>query len=292
MIQILVTGAKGQLGSDLKLRSSEFPGMQFDFIDLEELDLTIASEVQLFFKKHSYDYCINCAAYTAVDKAENDEEMAFKVNSLAIKNLVHSIRSQGTRLIHISTDYVFNGLAHIPYTEEDEADPQTVYGRTKLAGEKTVREYFSGLILRTSWLYSIYGHNFVKTILEKGRVQKELRVVNDQIGTPTWAGHLADAILEIIDSVERKKVPYKTGLFHFSNEGSCNWYDFALAIKEGAGLDCEIIPVPTSEYSLPAKRPAYSILNKEKIRSTYPVKIPSWQSGLSECLKRIPEIRN
>jgi len=289
MIQILVTGANGQLGSDLKLRSSGFPHLNFEFIDVEDIDLTNKKKVQNFFSNHSYQYCINCAAYTAVDKAENDKETAFKVNAEAVENLVNAIRPQETRLIHISTDYVFDGKARRPYKEEYPANPQTVYGFSKLAGEKIVLKYQHGMILRTSWLYSIYGHNFLKTILKKGKEQKELQVVNDQTGTPTWAGHLADAMLRIIHSVENNRIPFQPGIYHFTNEGSCSWYDFALAIKDAAGLSCKIIPVPTSAYPLPAKRPAYSVLDKKKIRTTYPVSIPSWKTGLSECLKRMPD---
>ncbi len=287
MIKLLVTGANGQLGSDLKDLANNLPDIKFTFIDLDELDISNSDETNNYFASNTFNYVVNCAAYTAVDNAEEDKENAFKVNALAVKNLISGIQPFQTKLVHISTDYVFRGDHNSPYPEDFPTDPQSNYGKSKLAGEKEALLYSNSMIIRTSWLYSSYGHNFVKSILKKGRENEELKVVNDQLGSPTYSGHLAKAILQIINSDIKKEMSFTPGIFHFTNMGVCSWYEFALKIKEYANLPCRIQAVPTKHYPLPAKRPAYSVLSKEKIISTYKLNIPGWEEGLKDCLKRL-----
>ncbi len=287
MIKLLVTGAKGQLGSDLKDLANNIPDIKFTFIDLDELDIANSDKTNNYFTSNTFNYLINCAAYTAVDQAETDEENAFKVNALAVKNLITGIQASQTKLIHISTDYVFRGDHNSPYPEDFPTDPQSNYGKSKLAGEEEALRYSNSMIIRTSWLYSSYGHNFVKSILKKGQENEELKVVSDQLGSPTYSGHLAKAIMQIIKSDMKKDISFTPGIFHFTNMGVCSWYEFALKIKEYANLPCRIQAVPTKHYPLPAKRPAYSVLSKEKIISTYKLNIPGWEEGLRDCLKRL-----
>ncbi len=287
MIKLLVTGAKGQLGSDLKDLANNIPDIKFTFIDLDELDIANSDKTNNYFTSNTFNYLINCAAYTAVDQAETDEENAFKVNALAVKNLITGIQASQTKLIHISTDYVFRGDHNSPYPEDFPTDPQSNYGKSKLAGEEEALRYSNSMIIRTSWLYSSYGHNFVKSILKKGQENEELKVVSDQLGSPTYSGHLAKAIMQIIKSDMKKDISFTPGIFHFTNMGVCSWYDFALKIKEYTNLPCRIQAVPTKHYPLPAKRPAYSVLSKEKIISTYKLNIPGWEEGLRDCLKRL-----
>ncbi len=287
MIKLLVTGANGQLGSDLKDLANNLPDIKFTFIDLDELDISNSDKTNNYFASNTFNYVVNCAAYTAVDNAEEDKENAFKVNALAVKNLISGIKAFQTKLVHISTDYVFRGDHNSPYPEDFPTDPQSNYGKSKLAGEKEALLYSNSMIFRTSWLYSSYGHNFVKSILKKGQENEELKVVNDQLGSPTYSGHLAKAILQIINSDIKKEMSFTPGIFHFTNMGVCSWYEFALKIKEYANLPCRIQAVPTKHYPLPAKRPAYSVLSKEKIISTYKLNIPGWEEGLKDCLKRL-----
>lgn len=285
--RVVVTGGNGQLGTEFKKCSTDYPYLNFKFIDIEDLDITDADAIKSYFNINRFDYLVNCAAYTAVDKAEEEPDTAFQINAKAVQNIINSIRKEQTRLIHISTDYVFDGKGIEPYKEDSQTNPQSVYGKSKLEGEKAVQSYHPGMVIRTSWLYSSHSHNFVKSILKKGAVQKELRVVADQVGTPTYAGHLAQAILTIIDKVEKKITPFTAGIFHYTNEDSCSWYDFAVAIKEETGLPCEITPVKTEDFPLPAKRPFYSVLSKEKISTTYKLEIPHWKEGLRVCLEQI-----
>ena len=287
MIKLLVTGANGQLGSDLKGLANNLPDIKFTFIDLDELDISNSDETNNYFASNTFNYVVNCAAYTAVDNAEKDKEKAFKVNALAVKNLISGIQAYQTKLVHISTDYVFRGDHNSPYPEDFPTDPQSNYGKSKLAGEKEALMYSNSMIIRTSWLYSSYGHNFVKSILKKGRENEELKVVNDQLGSPTYSGHLAEAIMQIINSDIQKNISFTPGIFHFTNMGVCSWYEFALKIKEYANLPCRIQAVLTKHYPLPAKRPAYSVLSKEKIISTYKLNIPVWEEGLRDCLRRL-----
>lgn len=270
----LVTGSCGQLGSELQRL---LPNALF--ADVTELDITDASAVAKFVKSHQVDTIINCAAYTAVDKAEDDETAAYKINVEGPANLA----ATGAKIIHISTDYVFDGLAHKPYTPEDTPNPVSVYGRTKLAGEQAVlQQAETAIIIRTSWLYSIFGNNFVKTMHRLGSEKESLNVVNDQIGTPTYAFDLAQAIVKILPQLR----PENKGIYHFSNEGVCSWYDFATEIMALSGLSCQVSPIPSEAYPTRANRPYYSVLNKQKIRNIFGVETPHWKESLAKCLKQ------
>ncbi len=286
----MVTGSDGQLGREIKKHSHKLAGCEFSFIDIDDLDLQNPSSIHDYFNSKKIDYLINCAGYTAVDKAEEEEDKALIINADALAHIIENIRGHGTRLIHISTDYVFDGKGQVPYTEDFPTHPESAYGRSKLAGEKICLSYEQGMIIRTSWLYSSHGHNFVKSILKKGREQDVLKVVDDQFGTPTFAGHLAQAILSIIHSVEQEKKQFIPGIFHYTNEGSCTWFEFATKIKSIASLPCSIVPVKSTEYILPAKRPAYSILSKEKIINYYDLHIPQWEEGLKICLDELKDL--
>lgn len=273
---LLVTGANGQLGSELRL----LLGAQAVFADRQELDITSQSDVAAYCSQFDFKTIINCAAYTAVDKAENDYDQAYAINCTGPANLA----ATGIPLIHISTDYVFDGNNCHPYSEEDTVNPQSVYGRTKLAGEQKVLENASAAaIIRTSWLYSEFGNNFVKTMRRLGAERDELKVVFDQTGTPTYAKDLATAIIDIIPQL----TPGMKDVFHFSNEGVCSWYDFAVEIMRQSNLNCRIIPIESKDYPVPAKRPFYSVLNKAKIKNTFGLKINHWKESLSLCLKNL-----
>lgn len=283
MIKILVTGSNGQLGSELKKLSINFPNLTFHFADIEELDITNINSINLHFENNCYDFIINCAAYTAVDKAETEPDKALLINSEAVKHLSEIALQYKIKLIHISTDYVFDGTSYLPYTEDVRVCPVSQYGFTKLEGEKQIEKSgCEAIIIRTSWLYSSFGNNFVKTILKYSKEKPELKVVFDQIGTPTYAEDLASAILQIIISNK-----FEIGIYHFSNEGVCSWYDFALEIVNAKNINCKINPILTSEYPTPAKRPHYSVLNKNKIKSTFNIEILHWKDGLQRCLKEL-----
>ncbi|MFN8209538.1 MAG: dTDP-4-dehydrorhamnose reductase [Bacteroidales bacterium] len=285
MALILVTGAMGQLGNELKISSKKYFGNDFIFTDFDTLDITDGEALMQFIAKRKPGWIINCAAFTSVDKAEEEQEKAHMINALGVKNIVSVIRDSPCRLIHISTDYVFDGRSETPYRESDPVNPETVYGHTKLEGEKYALLHPHSLVIRTSWLYSLYGHNFVKTILRLAEDENPLRVVNDQVGSPTWAADLADAILEIISGVNNHQIAFNAGIYNYSNEGTCSWYEFALAILEEAGISKEVIPITTPEFPLPAKRPQYSVLNKSKITENYRLAIPHWRTSLSKCIK-------
>lgn len=277
MANILITGANGQLGSEFQKRTFSLLDEIF-YTDVEELDITDLKAVISFIERHDIDTIINCAAYTAVDRAEEDREKAVKVNRDAVANLAKAATKLGCLLIHISTDYVFDGNHDVPYTEKDPVNPQTVYGQTKLEGEQAIKS--SGcmyLIIRTAWLYSGFGNNFVKTMLRLADERKEINVVNDQWGTPTYAGDLADAIIRIL---ERNELPELEGIYHYTNEGVCNWYDFAKEIIELSGKDCIVRPISTEQYPTKAKRPAYSVLDKTKIKKVFDLEIPDWKDAL------------
>ncbi|MDX1285285.1 MAG: dTDP-4-dehydrorhamnose reductase, partial [Draconibacterium sp.] len=260
-MQILITGAYGQLGSEIKDIVQNYPGWNFVFIDIDTLDITDENAVKSFFKENSFDFVINCAAYTAVDKAESDVENADKVNAIAPKILARITNQIGIKFIHISTDYVFDGNANQPYSETDNVNPQGIYGKTKLEGEQNcMAENPKTVIIRTSWLYSGFGNNFVKTMLRLGKERGKLDVVFDQTGTPTYAADLANTILEIIDSLE-----FVPGIYHYSNEGVTSWFDFAKAIFEISGVVCKLNPVLSEQFPTPTKRPHYSVLDKSKI---------------------------
>ena len=277
--KILVTGANGQLGSELRVLSVN-SNHEFLFTDVAELDITNREAVDNYVSEHGTDIIVNCAAYTNVDKAEDDTEMADNINHLAVKNLAEVSAKYKLTLIHISTDYVFDGSKNTPYLETDPTAPLGVYGRTKLAGEKAVTD--SGcdyLIIRTSWLYSSFGNNFVKTIRRLTAEKDSLKVVFDQVGTPTYAGDLAQAILKIIDS---EKYADNAGIYHFSNEGVCSWYDFAIEIMNLSGNLCDIQPCHSDEFPSKVKRPNFSVLDKTKIKETFGLKIPYWKVSLRE----------
>ena len=277
--KILVTGANGQLGSELRVLSVN-SNHEFLFTDVAELDITNREAVDNYVSEHGAEIIVNCAAYTNVDKAEDDTEMADNINHLAVKNLAEVSAKYKLILIHISTDYVFDGSKNTPYLETDPTAPLGVYGHTKLDGEKAVTD--SGcdyLIIRTSWLYSSFGNNFVKTIRRLTAEKDSLKVVFDQVGTPTYAGDLAQAILKIIDS---GKYADNAGIYHFSNEGVCSWYDFAIEIRNLSGNLCDIQPCHSDEFPSKVKRPNFSVLDKTKIKETFGLKIPYWKVSLRE----------
>jgi dTDP-4-dehydrorhamnose reductase len=281
--KILVTGANGQLGSELRELSDQYPQYQFIFLSRDELDISDANKTLLLFKKTSPDFCINCAAYTAVDKAEIEKEAAYKINAEGVKNLAGAAKSCNTHFIHISTDYVFNGRSDKPYTEGHPTDPVNVYGHSKLQGEIAgLAENEESIIIRTSWVYSSFGNNFVKTMIRLMQSKKEINVVAEQYGSPTYAADLAQIIIQIINS--KKWVP---GIYHFSNEGETNWFEFAKAIKENINSVCRIHPISTEQYPTPAKRPDYSVLNNEKIRRVYNVVPNHWRDSLAICLNKL-----
>jgi dTDP-4-dehydrorhamnose reductase len=284
MNNILITGSKGQLGSELRELASNYPNNNFIFTDVEELDICNHNLVQQFIAANNINAIINCAAYTAVDKAEEQFEIAKNINHLAVANFAQIAKENNIKLIHISTDYVFDGTAHKPYTETDTPNPQSVYGATKLAGEIAMQQInpANSIIMRTSWVYSSYGNNFVKTMLRLGKERDEISVVADQIGTPTNAGDLAQAILTIVSEIKNTTVE----LFHYSNEGVCSWYDFAKTIFEIKNLTVKVNPIETSQYPTPAERPFYSVLNKASIKEKYQVEIPYWKDALVFCLQK------
>ncbi len=282
-MNILVTGSKGQLGKEIQILSPQLPEAAFFFTDLEELDISRAGHVSAFCQKHKIDFIVNCAAYTAVDKAEDDRAQCALINTHAVEHLARTALTCGAKLIHISTDYVFDGRACSPYRESDKTSPQSVYGRTKLEGEQAaIRILPESIIIRTSWLYSAFGHNFVKTMMRLGRERQQVNVVCDQIGTPTYAADLATAILEIIKQGGRH-----SGIFHFSNEGVCSWYDFAHSIMQRKNTACRVNPVDSSAFPTKAARPPYSVLNKQSIKDTYHLNIPHWEESLQRCLELV-----
>jgi dTDP-4-dehydrorhamnose reductase len=286
-MKILVTGANGQLGNELRQLEKSFPRFQMIFTDVAELDLVQLHEIESYFNTHSFDVVINCAAYTAVDKAETDITFAHILNVDAVKNLATVCKVHQTKLIHISTDYVFNGKSWIPYSESDELDPQSVYGFTKLNGERELeRSGVEYMIIRTSWLYSSFGHNFVKTMLRLGREKQQLGVVFDQVGSPTFAGDLSLAILTILQTGKF----HSSQIYHYSNEGACSWYDFAVEIMKLSNLPCKVYPIETKDYPLPATRPPYSVFNKAKIKQDFGIAIPHWAESLRTCIRQINHI--
>lgn len=272
--KILITGSNGQLGTEL---SHLIPNAVFT--DVAQLDITNAEAVKKFVNDNEIKTVINCAAYTAVDRAEDDFDLAYKINTIGPRNLAENIPN----IIHISTDYVFDGTAHTPYKPKDTPHPLSVYGKTKYAGESFVLMADNAIVIRTAWLYSPYGNNFVKTMRRLGAEKQEINVVNDQIGTPTYAADLAKAIVDIIPQMS-----YKTrGVYHFTNEGVCSWYDFAHEIMKQSGLKCQVNPIPSSAYPTKAPRPAYSVLDKSDIKNVFGVKIAHWTEGLSRCISHM-----
>lgn len=280
-MNILITGCNGQLGTEMRLQSVKHASHRYFFTDVAELDITSLPAVMEYVKTNAIELIVNCAAYTNVDKAEQDEATALKINADAVANLGKT----GCKVIHISTDYVFSGREYQPCKEEDKVNPQTAYGRTKLAGEQALMEVSkNAVIIRTAWLYSAYGNNFVKTMLRLGREREELKVVYDQIGTPTYAGDLAQAIYAIIEHPR-----WEPGVYHFTNEGVCSWFDFTIEILRLAGVVCKVKPILSSEYAYQTPRPHYSVLDKAKIKKTFGIEIPYWTDSLKACLKEIVE---
>ncbi len=280
-MKILITGCNGQLGNEMQLLAQANGQHEWFFTDVDELDITRADAVEEFVSKNAIDGIVNCAAYTAVDKAESNEDLCHLLNCVAPGYLAESIERRGGWIVQVSTDYVFDGTNHTPYTEDEPTCPNSVYGRTKLAGEQRVMQACSkAMIVRTAWLYSTFGNNFVKTMLRLGREKQELGVIFDQIGTPTYARDLAAAIMTAIN---KGIVP---GIYHFTNEGVTSWYDFTKAIHRIAGITtCHVCPLHTSEYPTPAARPHYSVLDKTKIKQTYGIEIPYWEDSLEQCIK-------
>ncbi|MCF8369292.1 MAG: dTDP-4-dehydrorhamnose reductase [Bacteroidales bacterium] len=285
-MKVLLTGSKGQLGLSIKNLESSYPHLSFIYTDIEELDITYKPELDKFIAQSKIDFLVNCAAYTAVDKAEVEKKKAALINATAVKHLAELSSKYNYKLIHISTDYVFSGTHFRPYIETDPTGPNGVYAETKKKAEDYVYKHSkNALILRTSWLYSEYGNNFVKTIQRLGLEREKLNIVADQVGTPTYAGDLAKAILYIINKPNQDGVE----IYHFSNEGIASWYDFAREILEISKISCEVFPIKTEDYPLPAPRPFYSVLSKEKFtRKFYP--IPHWKTSLRDCLQNIKKI--
>ncbi len=283
MNKILVTGAHGQLGTELNFLSSLLENHSFVFVDRNDLDITDVDSVNNFFSKEKYPAVVNCAAYTAVDKAETEKETAFKVNANGAGNLAAACKQVNAKFIHFSTDFIFDGTNSVPYKEEDKSNPLSVYGGSKLAGEERVLlNNPDTILIRTSWVYSSFGNNFVKTILKLCKEREQLNVIYDQIGTPTYARDLAAVVLKIVGSEE-----WKPGIYNYSNEGVASWYDFAIAIRDIAGLKTKILPIETSQYPTPAERPKYSVLNKAKIKETFGLEIPHWRESLEKCIPLI-----
>lgn len=284
-MNILITGANGQLGNEMRVLAAENPQHTCFFTDVQELDICNELAIEAFVAEHEVQMIVNCAAYTAVDNAEDNRELCDKLNHIAPGYLARAAQRHNAGIIQISTDYVFDGTAHIPYAEEEPTCPESVYGSTKLAGEREVVEGCErAVIIRTAWLYSIYGNNFVKTMIRLGREREALGVIFDQVGTPTYANDLARAIYAIIN---KGVVP---GIYHFSNEGVCSWYDFTKAIHRLTGITtCKVNPLHTSDYPTKAARPHYSVLDKTKIKTTFGIEIPHWEESLKQCINKLNE---
>ena len=281
MKNILITGSRGQLGNEMQQAASNFPEFNFIYTDVDELDICDKTALSVFVKAHAVNVIVNCAAYTAVDKAEDDVELCYKINTEAVRNIAEVACANSVQVVHVSTDYVFDGTNYMPYSEDEPVCPATVYGKSKLAGEEalmaTCTEF---VIIRTAWLYSSFGNNFVKTMIKLGRERESLNVIFDQVGTPTYAADLAEVILHILNSEI-----FVSGLYHFSNEGVCSWYDFTKTIHRIAGINCDVRPIETKDYPARTPRPHYSVLNKAKIKNIYSLVIPHWEESLEKCIR-------
>ena len=282
-MNILVTGANGQLGNEMQVLARENLQHTYFFTDVQELDICDEQAVYAYVSEHKIDIIVNCAAYTAVDKAEDNVELCDKLNNIAPGYLARAAQANGAAMIQVSTDYVFDGTAHIPYTEEEPTCQASVYGSTKLAGEQNVMDHCEkAMVIRTAWLYSIYGNNFVKTMIRLGQERDSLGVIFDQIGTPTYANDLAQAIFAAINKGVVR------GIYHFSDEGVCSWYDFTIAIHRLAGIaSCKVKPLHTADYPAKAPRPHYSVLDKTKIKDTFGIEIPHWEESLKRCINQL-----
>ncbi len=282
--KILITGANGQLGSELRELAANYPQFDFNFTDYQELSIIDEQAVNEMFDEYRPGFCINCAAYTAVDKAEDPSERGLvdKLNADAVGFLAKACNKYETKFVHISTDYVFDGNGTRPYKPEDPTEPVSVYGITKLEGERLALANTDVVIIRTAWVYSSFGKNFVKTMMNLMNTKPSLNVVSDQYGTPTYAADLASAIMQIVASAK-----WQPGIYHYTNEGMINWYDFAVEIKENMNSTCEVNAISTSGYPTPAKRPAYSVLDKSKIKEVYGIEIPDWSESLKICMQKL-----
>ena len=283
VMNILITGCNGQLGNEMQLLEKVHPEHHYFNTDVAELDITDQQAVEAFVNEHDIDGIVNCAAYTAVDKAEENEELCTMLNAEAPAYLAHAVGQRGGWMVQISTDYVFDGTNHTPYTEDEDTCPNSVYGKTKLVGELNVQKLCErSVIIRTAWLYSTFGNNFVKTMIRLGKEKAELGVIFDQIGTPTYARDLAVAIFAVMEK------GVQPGIYHFSNEGVISWYDFTKAIHRIAGITtCHVRPLHTAEYPTPAARPHYSVLDKTKIKKTYDIEVPYWEDSLEVCVRKL-----
>jgi dTDP-4-dehydrorhamnose reductase len=291
-MKILVTGKNGQLGKSIhKIVINNEQTDKFVFAGREELDLSNTDSITSYFNQNNFDIIINCAAHTAVDKAEEEAVLANQINHLAVAQLAQFARIQQAKLIHISTDYVFDGESDKPYTETDATSPINIYGKTKLVGEQALKEIMptDAIIIRTSWVYSEYGNNFVKTMLRLGKQRDELSVVGDQIGSPTYATDLANAILGAMQNKAFKEAGQETQVYHYSNVGEISWYEFAKEIFKLAGIQCSVSPITTEQYSTPAKRPKNTLMNIDKIAETFSVNIPDWKESLNTCMTILKE---
>jgi len=285
--KILITGANGQLGREFQGLKTEYPQFEFLFADRNQLPIEQQANVAEYFKLEKPFACVNCAAYTAVDKAESEFEKAIIVNARAVGDLATSSFANNCHFIHVSTDYVFDGNSSVPYKETDAVNPVNKYGYSKMMGESLALVHNPhSIVIRTSWVYSEYGNNFVKTMIRLMKERESLNVVSDQVGSPTYAADLAHAIMKIIANIE-KNDSNKNGIYHYSNEGSISWYEFAVAIKELTNSSCKVNAIPTSQYPTPAKRPHYSMLDKSKIKSTFNIEIPGWKESLARCIDRL-----
>ncbi len=282
-MNILITGCNGQLGNEIQLLQAQYAQHTWLNTDVNELDITDKAAIERFVEANEIDGIVNCAAYTAVDKAESDPQLARKLNADAPAFLAEAVAKRGGWMVQVSTDYVFNGTKHTPYVETDEPCPNSIYGQTKLEGEQAVSKLCTNaMIIRTAWLYSEFGNNFVKTMIRLGREREQLGVIFDQVGTPTYAHDLATAIMTAIDK------GIKPGVYHFSNEGVTSWYDFTKSIHRLAGINtCQVSPLHTAEYPTPASRPAYSVLDKTKIKDAYGIEIPHWEESLAKCIAKL-----
>jgi dTDP-4-dehydrorhamnose reductase len=281
MTTILITGSHGQLGNEMQQAAVRFPAFKFIYTDVEDLDICDKAALNAFLKANAVNVIVNCAAYTAVDKAEDDVDLCYKINAEAVRNIGEVAHQNGLKVVHVSTDYVFDGTNHVPYSEDQAVSPNTIYGKSKFAGEQALMDTCEqAVILRTAWLYSSFGNNFVKTMIKLGTERDSLNVIFDQIGSPTYAADLADTILKILS--HETFVP---GLYHFSDEGVCSWYDFTKTIHRIAGITCDVRPIETKDYPARTPRPHYSVLNKAKIKSTYGIVIPHWEESLERCMK-------
>ncbi len=280
-MNILVTGSNGQLGNEIRVASAAFTNFNYIFTDVAELDICNKQALESFVVENDVDAILNCAAYTAVDKAEDDVDLCYRINRDAVRNIAEVALAHDLKVVHVSTDYVFDGTSHFPLTEDMPTAALGVYGKSKLAGENELITICpSAVVIRTSWLYSSFGGNFVKTMIKLGTERDALNVIFDQVGTPTYAADLAVAILKVL-SAEK----FVSGLYHYSNEGVCSWYDFTKKIHKLAGVTCTVKPIETKEYPTRTPRPHYSVLNKSKIKATYGIEIPYWEDSLEKCIE-------